>query len=124
HTIPATYRPNRPSVADLVIEANTGRVVSTSKPQGYWNENNIVKESALSIHPNPTRDVVNLQMIQSGEFAVKIYDLTGKEVLNRPATQFNESSTLSIPVSSLSEGTYIISVEGEGQSFSKKLVIK
>src|SRR5690606_17445022 len=101
YTIPATYRPNRLSVAVLVIDANTGRVVNTNTTQGYLNVNNIVKESAFSIYPNPTSDVVNLQMIQSGEFAVKIYDLTGKEVLNRPATQFNESSTLSIPVSSL-----------------------
>jgi hypothetical protein len=124
YTIPSTYRPNRLSVAVLVIDANTGRVVNTNTNQGYLNVNNIVKESAFSIYPNPTTEIVNLQMTQSGEFAVKIYDLTGKEVLSHPATQFIENAILSIPVSSLSEGTYIISVEGEGQSFSKKLVIK
>lgn len=124
YTIPSAFKPNRLSVAVLVIDANTGRVVNTNTTQGYLNVNNIVKESAFSIYPNPATDVVNVQIAQSGEYAVKIYDLAGKEVFNQAASYFNENTAVTLPVSSLAEGIYMISLEGEKQSFTKKLVIK
>src|SRR5690606_25710137 len=35
YTIPSAFKPNRLSVAVLVIDANTGRVVNTNTTQGY-----------------------------------------------------------------------------------------
>ena len=125
YTLPTAYNIDQIHVAVVVLDANTGYVVnSNSAYAGSLNVDNWDMTSGFSVYPNPTNDIVNLQINQDGKYAVKIYDITGKEVLAKAPEFLSSSSTSSLNVSSLSQGMYIISIEGESQSFSRKLIIQ
>src|SRR5690606_35919064 len=125
YTIPTAYNIDKIHVAVLVLDANTGYVVnSNSAYAGSLSVDNLEMTSGFSVYPNPANNIVNLQINQDGNYTVKIYDITGKEVLAKAPEFLTSSSTSSLNVSSLSQGMYIISMEGENQSFSKKLIIQ
>src|SRR5690606_6335502 len=125
YTIPAAYDIDRIHVAVVVIDAETGYILnSNSAYVGTLGVNNPAINSGFSVYPNPANDIVNLQFNQDGKFAVKVYDVTGKEVLAKAPEFLTSNAALSLNVSSLSQGIYIISIEGESQSFSQKLIIK
>ena len=75
------------------------------------------ESSESHLFPNPANDLIQLQLGSSNHI-ISITDLTGKTVLR---IQSNGNTQLQIPVSQLSEGMYIVSVEGVNYS---KLVIK
>ncbi len=125
YTLPTAYNIDQIHVAVVVLDADTGYVVnSNSAYAGSLNVDNWDMTSGFSVYPNPANDIVNLQINQDGKYAVKIYDITGKEVLVKAPEFLTSSSTSPLNVSSLSQGMYIISIEGENQSFSKKIIIQ
>lgn len=125
YTIPATYDIDQISVVVVVLDADTGYVVNSNMAYaGTLSVNDLEVNAGFSVYPNPATDIVNLQINQDGKFAVKIYDITGKEVFVKTPEFLTSNSALSLNVSSLSQGVYIISIEGEHQSFSKKLIIQ
>lgn len=125
YTVPTAYDIDRIHVVIVVLDADTGYVVnSNSAYAGSLSVDNLDMTSGFSVYPNPANDIVNLQINQDGKYAVKIYDITGKEVLAKAPEFLTSSSTLPLNVSSLSQGMYIISIEGESQSFSEKLIIQ
>lgn len=125
YTVPTAYDIDQIHVAVVVIDTTTGQIVnSNSAYAGTLSVNDISSNSGFSVYPNPATDFVNLQFNQDGKYAVKIYDITGKEVLVKAPEFLSSDSDISLPVSSLSQGMYIISIEGDTQSFSKKLIIK
>ncbi len=125
YTVPASYDIDRIHVAVVVIDAETGYILnSNSAYVGNLGVNNPAINSGFSVYPNPANDIVNLQFNQDGKFAVKVYDVTGKEVLAKAPEFLTSNAVSSLNVSSLSQGIYIISIEGESQSFSQKLIIK
>ncbi len=125
YTVPTAYDIDQIHVAVVVIDTTTGQIVnSNSAYAGTLSVNDINSNSGFSVYPNPATDFVNLQINQDGKYAVKIYDITGKEVLSKAPEFLSSDSDISLPVSSLSQGMYIISIEGDTQSFSKKLIIK
>jgi len=125
YTIPATYDIDQISVVVVVLDADTGYVVNSNMAYaGTLSVNDLEVNAGFSVYPNPATDIVNLQINQDGKFAVKIYDIRGKEVFVKTPEFLTSNSALSLNVSSLSQGVYIISIEGEHQSFSKKLIIQ
>lgn len=125
YTVPASYDIDRIHVVVLVLDADTGQVVNANSAYvGTLGVNNPVVNSGFSVYPNPANDIVNLQFNQDGKFTVKVYDITGKEVLAKAPEFLTSNTALPLNVSTLSQGMYIISIEGENQSFSQKLIIK
>ncbi|WP_417352302.1 S8 family serine peptidase [Flavobacterium alkalisoli] len=75
----------------------------------------------VSVYPNPATDVINIQLgsgIQSAEGNVVMYDLQGRIV-----RQFN-SLVDKVDVSSLNSGMYILNIEYDGYTESKKIMVK
>lgn len=78
------------------------------------------KESSiakLSFYPNPTKDVLNIDNIIDIE-NVNIYDLSGKKVL----TQNFNSKKVSVNVSSLAKGTYMVRVASKNSAKTIKMI--
>ena len=71
----------------------------------------------LAIYPNPARDMVTIKNAENA--SIVIFDILGKKVLNRS----NISQTENLNVSSLTTGTYFISVEKDNQKTVGKLII-
>lgn len=72
-------------------------------------------------YPNPATDVVNLKMVE-GDYTMGIYNVAGKLVKSQKINTHGETVTVS--VSDLAKGVYVITLANKEQSFSKKLIIK
>jgi D-alanyl-D-alanine carboxypeptidase len=77
----------------------------------------------IHIYPNPAKDIINVQMNDINYGAgVKIYSITGREVMNATINTSSES----ISVSSLSSGLYLIKIADTkgAKIYSQKILIK
>ena len=68
----------------------------------------------ISIYPNPTSDTVYINS-SSSQLKAVVFDILGKQVLNKPNTN-------SVDVSSLSKGAYFIKVSDGIKSSTKRFV--
>ena len=76
----------------------------------------------VNISPNPAKDEVYITAKNlNGNYQVKIYNMTGSLVKD---VSYNPSYQKSINVSNLTNGVYVIKIEGEKINHSQKLIIK
>jgi len=75
--------------------------------------------ATFGLYPNPTSTgKVTITTSNSGDVTAVVYDVLGKEVINRAVT----NNTLD--VSTLNAGLYIVKLTQNGNSVTKKLVVK
>lgn len=80
-------------------------------------------KTRVTVHPNPSSGLFRLTAQQDGEYQVRICDLLGKPVLNRPYTVTQQETTLDLQ--HLPEGSYFLELNAHPQrSFIKLLIIK
>jgi hypothetical protein len=81
-------------------------------------------EDDIRIYPNPAKNTLTIEapFESAGAVRYEIYDLTGRKVYdnNLPAEKYQP---VTIDISSLHSGMYILRVEENGLSFSKKFTI-
>ena len=71
----------------------------------------------LVIHPNPVKDVLNFETsIDSSDYIATVFDINGKKVLNKKF----EGKLLN--VSKLETGIYILRLEYQGKTITRKLI--
>jgi hypothetical protein len=79
------------------------------------------KENEIKIYPNPiTNGKMQIELAALGSIIV-IYDLNGREMLNKT---INASGLISIDVSHLNSGTYIVKVISDEVVSSKKIFVR
>ncbi|MHB0755150.1 T9SS type A sorting domain-containing protein [Polaribacter sp. M15] len=86
-----------------------------SNPQVLSLENNNL-QSKFSVYPNPVSNILNLTNIE-GDFSFKVFDITGKILLNGTRKASNK-----IDVSSLKKGLYFLEISSETIKSIKKIV--
>ncbi|WP_426474456.1 choice-of-anchor J domain-containing protein [Chryseobacterium balustinum] len=77
------------------------------------------KNTALKVYPNPVANILNIDSASKIK-SVKIYDLSGKNVL----TEIVDTNKPAINVSSLTSGTYVVTAESETGLQSAKIIKK
>ncbi|WP_282044142.1 endonuclease [Winogradskyella flava] len=75
------------------------------------------QDSLFSLSPNPASDIVNIELSNNTETRIEIYDVLGKRVFIR---KINESMSLNI--SGLKSGLYIVKFIQEDRTVTKKLI--
>ncbi|CAN5169648.1 hypothetical protein BH09BAC5_BH09BAC5_19680 [soil metagenome] len=80
--------------------------------------------SGLSIYPNPTDNIVNINIdnIQSEKIEIEIMDMTGRIVFRFEEENDNDVFFTSIDMSSLPCGLYFFQLKTEKRFYSKKLI--
>jgi hypothetical protein len=73
--------------------------------------------NALSVYPNPAKDVLNIEVAGAESYAVTLTNLLGKTVLAD-----KDRSTLN--VANLTPGVYFLTVDVKGQKTTKKIVVE
>ncbi len=73
----------------------------------------------LKIYPNPVKDQLNINLVQNTETMIEIYDILGKRVFTR---KINES--ISLDVSSLKSGLYLMKFIQNDRVTTKKLIVQ
>ncbi|MFA6059050.1 MAG: T9SS type A sorting domain-containing protein [Taibaiella sp.] len=85
---------------------------SIVRPLSFDNSN------PISIHPNPAKDYVVIEGLYGGE-TIKIYDVVGRVVKEIKQT----SSSVTIPLDTLNQGLYQVSITGRnGNTIFRKMI--
>lgn len=80
----------------------------------------------ISVYPNPAKQQLNIAFngaFTSEKLTVKIFNIVGQEVMNLWTVAEN-NSLLSLDVSSLSSGIYVLNISNSEESISQKLIIE
>jgi hypothetical protein len=78
---------------------------------------------AIILRPNPATDLVYIDLPESnlGELRVKVFSLTGSLLIDKIVKDRME--TLSLSISGIKSGIYLLHIEGEGFIANKKLSV-
>jgi len=100
---------------------NTGNFLNYFTTESV--SNYIFNEIKFNIYPNPTTDILNIQYKENvpENTSLTIYDVSGKQVLNKLAENSNLNQ---INLSNLNSGVYILQIEGSNISQSFKFIKK
>jgi hypothetical protein len=80
----------------------------------------------FSFYPNPATEIiiVNYSLEHSAKVTYMIYDLTGKQVQSESANRFPGAQQQNVDVNSLQAGTYLLSVNVNGNVITKRFIKK
>lgn len=99
----------RPRIEQWVFETETGEQVLSNKQ---------FDTSSLSI-TNPINNNLTIKGLSDNVNEISVFSLLGQKVLTRTV---NAESTLSIDVSGLVSGVYLVKLTGDNGSFTKKII--
>ncbi len=74
----------------------------------------------FSVSPNPTTGQVNVSFTENIESQIFVLDIVGRRVFQKPVN----GSSVSLDLSHLSNGTYIIGLKNYGEITGKKIIIQ
>lgn len=95
----------------IVVEEDTNCTLGT----------NPVAEAGFSVYPNPTRETLFLNLEANAQFnKYRIIDASGKVLTE--SNLISGQNTAAINVSNLSNGFYLIELQGENQSTVKRFI--
>jgi hypothetical protein len=83
--------------------------------------NRLLNDDILSVYPNPSYGHLNIELAEySGqEVQLMMYDLRGKQVMNRQIT----SAFTTLDLVNLQPGTYVVRLESGEETFTRKIVM-
>jgi aminopeptidase YwaD len=121
HTVNDTFANVDPTYVFKVGKAAVGALqhfaVASTTILGTQ-ENTLNKLESVQIYPNPTKDILNLELPNTIKyFNVEITDASGRSVLNVG----NEKK---INVSTLINGTYLCTIKSKEESVTRKFIIE
>jgi hypothetical protein len=80
---------------------------------------------AMNVYPNPASDVVNVEFTgNNGNYSVSLLDLQGRVIYSTVSNNVVGNQTITVPVSEVAGGSYIVKVSGNGVSKVQNVVIK
>lgn len=77
--------------------------------------------SGFQIYPNPTRDIIHIESLSNFDkkTEIKIYSMEGKLILSQPSSA--KTNKLSIDLSNLVKGLYILKLESENETIERRI---
>jgi hypothetical protein len=95
-------------------------------PAGVNVQEQVNTPFTFSFYPNPATEniTVNYSLEQSAKVTYTIYDLTGKQVQSESANRFPGAQQQNVDVNNLQAGTYLLSVNVNGNVITKRFIKK
>lgn len=88
-------------------------------------DEDFAKSEILNVYPNPASEVVNVTFVNTEESTtLSVYNLAGKELINKNIVSNGGLSQQKIDVSHLSKGTYILMLTSENTRKTQKIIIQ
>jgi hypothetical protein len=109
---------NSDGKADLAVAGNFVSKISVllnCSPVGLEKD---IEENSFSFYPNPASDMLHLLTGTADEYSIEIRDLNGRSIRKEKIR-----SSITLDISGLNEGVYILSLQGNGTNCTKKLVV-
>ncbi len=101
-----------------VFQGGNSDSKSSTQAKGFALGTDIVR----GVYPNPTTDVLNVDLNFEGNAELRLLDINGKVILNRALTQ--DDLRISLDVSELPAGIYIYQVNADSGTASGKVIIE
>jgi len=106
--------------------------VSCSADTAYYEVTNVQTDisefaiNALSIYPNPSRDVFNIKFTSNSRqyFVVRFVNLIGEYLLEDRLDDFIGEYTKQIDLTNKTKGIYFLEIETENGVITKKLILQ
>ncbi|HCA09477.1 M28 family peptidase [Chryseobacterium sp.] len=124
HTVNDTFANVDPVYVFKVGKAAVGAMqhfatASTAAPAPIAKEKPIKSLEAVKIYPNPAKDILTVELPDSStkNFTVEITDLSGQSFLK-------EENQAQLNISRLAKGIYLCTVNAEGSSVTRKIIIE
>jgi hypothetical protein len=126
-TIPAGLELAKSKVNVMLISANCGEAQN-----GKWVSalptavENVMDDALLSVYPNPSNDVLNIDfsLKAQSDVAISLQDITGKQVYTHTLVQKNGNQGFQINTANLADGVYSLSLRSSNGVISKKISVK
>ena len=105
----------------LMIPAQTGTLVCTYINSVLGNDSFDI-ENAISISPNPVinKDHFNIQLKNNMSGSYTLYNTLGKTIVSN---KINNTDFVKVNTSNLSQGIYILNIQVDGKSMTRKIII-
>jgi hypothetical protein len=90
-------------------------------------ENNAINPMTTTrVYPNPTTDVLNIEVnaSQAAEMSIKVYNIMGQNVMNETVNINTGINCPSINTSELTSGIYFVTVKANGFENTMKFIVK
>lgn len=78
-------------------------------------------ENSLNLYPNPTQDMININLPDFENYQIQIFNLLGEVVYNGNS---NGLQLKTIDVANFAKGMYVLTVKNETQSAQRNFVVK
>ena len=138
--LPTTWDENEIHIIGLLIDP-TGKIDNAGKAtiteavsNGYVNGSNAglyenltnQLDEIIKVYPNPASDAATIEILLQNEASVqiKLIDASGKEVSSRDYGKVNGSWIAPVDTKNLESGMYLIQLEINGQTISKRLIVE
>jgi len=74
----------------------------------------------FNLHPNPAKDMVNLQFNTNKDYLIRLHDFTGKELLSKHVS----GDKTSLDLTKFSRGVYMIQATSNEKTVSRRIIIE
>ena len=106
---------------------NTNGTVEFSDVISISVRRSLIAEPSVALYPNPSYDEVNVDITKNEEdqVSIKMFDVTGKAVSisNVAIISNGNNATITVPVSNIARGSYILRINVGDQVFAKKVLL-
>lgn len=123
YTVSEEWEAEQAYIVAWVQDFDTGAILNsgTRFDPIVSNATTILSDAFITLTPNPTSDWLNIQLqdINSLNNTVRLFNLSGREVLRQ---QLNRTARLS--VNDLASGMYLLQLETEIGTATKKIIVK
>ena len=119
-------------ISETEIYLNDGEVIDSltfviPKPEDY-NKISIIEEEKITVFPNPTTGELHINFPSSPNLEslkdIQIFDITGRLVGAYPCGRPNDNGTITINISHLPQGLYLLKINTNKGVVTKKVVKK
>lgn len=134
--LPATWDENEIHIIGMLIDPNgnidnAGKATIAEAVANGWvnsiSESEAVNlDNAVTIYPNPANDlaVVSLNLTGSNEVAIRLMDISGKELTAKSYGKLSGALEFPVYTSNYAPGIYLVEVTVDGVSSLQRLVIE
>ncbi|WP_339887343.1 M4 family metallopeptidase [uncultured Flavobacterium sp.] len=77
--------------------------------------------NSISIYPNPSNGIFNINLGETNPSLIEVYDLTGKIILSKKDIILSDLTT-TIDLSSASQGVYFVKIVADNQQIVKRII--
>jgi hypothetical protein len=96
--------------------SNGKRVISATKET--------LDERYVTVAPNPFNNhiLIDIKSDKSGQATVQLFDVLGKNIASYPLSISSGSNTVNLPTSSIQAGVYLLKINMDGKSLTRKVM--